>query len=376
VTVLASVLGGLTRQVEVLRQLEAREGPVYDQLRFRSRESRAAWVAAGSPAKIQPVLTPDPEGGYRTIYYQAAAYKRGEYVLVSEEQIRAWSAWMRIKAESCTTDAEKTERWRLRYRREALPPGRSTRMEQAPSARRSPCDHPGNMSDDSRPTRLDRVFTSSAAKHVGVVVGLGVLALLILGHTTGRVGWGDTATWVAAIGGISAFFVGVRQLTLQRRQLAEQEDTIAKEYERQAKRDELLDAQLDQVRAQYRATLRAQAEQVELAQAVNTSSGVRLYFAQVSNRSSRPIRDVAGWIRPSFDLSAEPARSAGNNGESSAETVLALVRGGAHCAFTFEVHADEYSRAEVFVEFADDAGLRWRLDHDLSLTQIADFTPL
>jgi hypothetical protein len=41
----------------------------------------------------------------------------------------------------------------------------------------------------------------------------------------------------------------------------------------------------------------------------------------------------------------------------------------------FQVDTGKYAGAKVFVEFADDAGLRWRLDHDLSMTQIADFTP-
>ena len=93
---------------------------------------------------------------------------------------------------------------------------------------------------------------------MGIVVGcIAVAAGVVLGVKRHQIDWGDAPTWGAPIAAVLGGTVALYQLREQRR-------AITDEFARQAKRDALLDAQLEQSRAEREAMLRAQAEQVDL----------------------------------------------------------------------------------------------------------------
>src|SRR5258707_770730 len=84
----------LGRQMDVQRQMEQRQGPDYEKARSRSRESHAAWRAAGSPAQLSRFFT-FSSGEPRSHWYLAAPLKaRGERIEATPEQVAAWGAWV------------------------------------------------------------------------------------------------------------------------------------------------------------------------------------------------------------------------------------------------------------------------------------------
>jgi hypothetical protein len=133
-----------------------------------------------------------------------------------------------------------------------------------------------------------------------------------------NVNWGDVPTWLATIAAIGGGGVALYQLALARRQLHEQQETIAAEFGRQAKRDELVQAQLKQIQTATVVLSRQQAGQVSLEPSAvanpnpaNSHPSDRVWAVIVQNGSQRPIYGVEGWIRPTSDQAPVLAASLG-----------------------------------------------------------------
>lgn len=235
----------------------------------------------------------------------------------------------------------------------------------------------------------------------GVVVVL-VVARLILTyeeHHGHQPNWGDAPTWftfVAAALGVP--FAGY--------QFYQQRKTFSEEIARQVKRDALLDEQLVQALATKTALLRQQAEDINLIfseepsrlemeewqnapkpalplKITNLAPVTLVHSARVHNASRRPIRDVVCWIEPdpkqgpqeadwvgsmvTYNFNNHPSRGLG---EVHRNHRVPLIRRDDEYSFIFEVAAEKHPDARIAAEFTDDAGHRWRIDHDLSLTRI------
>jgi hypothetical protein len=131
---------------------------------------------------------------------------------------------------------------------------------------------------------------------VGCVMAGFLVALLIFGEPWHLPpDWGDIPTWlaviVATIGGWTALA-----------QLRQQQAVIQADFERQAKRDQLLDAQIQEAAAWAQARVRVQAEAIEFSGDAKLrkgskpdASGVTHWFGwcRVDNDSPRPIWGVA-----------------------------------------------------------------------------------
>lgn len=86
----------LRRMVEQHKQMEERSGPQYELAKQRSRLMSDAWRAAGSPARLTCVIHghTDENGWTGQIrWYVHRAYKRGELVEATPDQLTAWRAW-------------------------------------------------------------------------------------------------------------------------------------------------------------------------------------------------------------------------------------------------------------------------------------------
>lgn len=207
------------------------------------------------------------------------------------------------------------------------------------------------------------------------------------GHTPN---YGDLPTWLTFAAAAVGIPFAAYSFVLQRRQLTEQQRTIAEEFARQKKRDELLDVQLEQTRAAGRAMVRAQAEMIDLVfDTWETETdqvdgygdpvpGDLLHLARVTNKSSRPIWEVRCRLQKTSSSPDVPAVSVGRyqadpigrywmpptSGESAA-----LIRPGGEHGFVFDAKISETASARMYVTFTDDAGNRWKIDHDLHLVQ-------
>lgn len=126
---------------------------------------------------------------------------------------------------------------------------------------------------------------------------------------------GDVPTWIAALGGTGAATAALRQLGLQGRQLANQQQTIQAESERNRSRDELLQRQLRDFDQRARTWERRQAEKVTVDFAssarppcgITVNEGDRVFAAHVVNDSDRPIRDVTAAIVINHGEEPQPA---------------------------------------------------------------------
>jgi hypothetical protein len=118
---------------------------------------------------------------------------------------------------------------------------------------------------------------------IGLAAAIGFTAgLLIFGqpwHLPPN--YGDVPTWLAALFAAIAGWIGLSQLGMLRKQIAD-------EAERNDKRDKLLDRQLEEAEARSAASRRTQAEGVKVKVSWD-SPHCRL---RVSNDSPRPITDI------------------------------------------------------------------------------------
>lgn len=206
--------------------------------------------------------------------------------------------------------------------------------------------------------------------------------------------YGDVATWLTFVAAAIGIPFAIYQFMGQRRQLAEQAETIKEEFARQQKRDELLDAQLEQTKAAHRVLIRAQAEQVDFKPGTREvrnkppgSNGEpsevdHIYMARVINNSTRPIRCVTcellnvetGTNYPTFRTGEYKA--AGGRGlrtmVSEPGNMVNLMRSGDEFGFVFDVRTSDAKQTQASATFTDDAGTRWRIDHDLHLEPMPD----
>jgi hypothetical protein len=230
---------------------------------------------------------------------------------------------------------------------------------------------------------------------------IAVLAALVVGVVIG-IAWheprsmnlpDDIRTWAGFVIVIIGAGVALWQLDMQRRQLADQQQVIEGEVERNMRRDALLDGQLRELEQRTRILDRFQAEDIDLVPncttrevpGFNPSSGERAHSADVANASRRPIRDIACRIEAMPGSGLQQARLAGlyseapvaissGRGMSSRtfldpveSSLIPLMRAGDRGAFIFAVGGQQYPEARITVRFTDDAGLHWQLGHDLHL---------
>ena len=136
-------------------------------------------------------------------------------------------------------------------------------------------------------------------------------------HAPGRPStWDGIRTWIGFAVVVIGVVIALVQLELQRRQLKEQQGIIAGEIERNKRRDQLLDAQIDELEQRKRVLEREQADKVGLSFSTTkfrseyiedgelyaVAPGERVHMAVVTNESHRSIRDVrCRWGIPSYD---------------------------------------------------------------------------
>ena len=150
-------------------------------------------------------------------------------------------------------------------------------------------------SEEPKPLRKDWRVRGVAitAAAIGFLIGLVVFG------TPWRLppAWGDIPTWLLAVGAGATAWIALQQLSDLRTE-------IAKEAERNRKRDKLLDRQIKESEQRALTFERQQAEMTDL-ESRSTSTKVpgldpaadaRAWVADVTNRSPRPIRNVAGGI--------------------------------------------------------------------------------
>jgi hypothetical protein len=214
---------------------------------------------------------------------------------------------------------------------------------------------------------------------LGIGAGAGfLLGLLIFGEPWHLPpDWGDTPTWLLVVVGVVGGWAALRQLRILQQQVKD-------EAERNVKRDELLQSQLDEAKTRARSDRRKQAEDVN----VRHSDGNGQVFGYVENKSLRPITDITCNIMSKTDgnLIAAPSKrgefftSTGTLGgsvqmrpievapEEQSGSRYGTLRPGKQCRFTFDgLSADP---AHIVVAwFTDDAGFRWQLDEFLHLAE-------
>ena len=189
--------------------------------------------------------------------------------------------------------------------------------------------------------------------------------------------WGDIPTWLLVLLAAIAAWVGFDQLRILRGQVKEEAD-------RNVRRDELLDSQLEEAKARTRSDRRKQAEGVK----VRHKDGAADVSGFVDNESPRPITDVTckvmsmadGTVIAVPDMRGESFVTTGTFAgavqprtleiapdEQPGERYLNLLP-GRHCRFTFDgLHVDPDHI--VVAWFTDDAGFRWQLDEHLHLAE-------
>ncbi len=190
------------------------------------------------------------------------------------------------------------------------------------------------------------------------------------------INWGDFPTYlavaVAAVGGTAALY-----------QLHQQGEVLKGEVERNKRRDELLDRQLNESWDRERRQKRKQAELIDVTWADQAEEpGTSLVV--VINGSRRPVTKVKCAVFPddegaapvaplwcaemlSIDFPVKgwmmPDQAAG------AVTSLRVLRPGARAGFQFGVRKADCPLGEADVGFTDDIGLSWSLASDLALSE-------
>jgi hypothetical protein len=213
---------------------------------------------------------------------------------------------------------------------------------------------------------LSALFTAAA---VGGAIGFAW-------HAPGRPGtWDDVRNWATFGVVVGGFTVAAIELNLQRLQ-------FAREAERSAERDGLIDAQRRELQDGQRLREREQAEHVDLTyEDIGDDQGKSL--AVVINNSRRPIRDVAAqFYLVKGQSSLVPAERTGEmhlfNVPAPAGWVFAaaaarpgfrqeMIRAGERAGFIFSFIKANMPEGGAVVRFTDDADLHWQLGQDLHL---------
>jgi hypothetical protein len=183
--------------------------------------------------------------------------------------------------------------------------------------------------------------------------------------------WGDVPTWIAVIGGSVGGYAALRQLSLQRQQLADQQKLIA-EQNRSLGRQ-----QASMILVEF------SARHGGTAGVLPEDSKAFVHQAMVINQSGRPIRNIAARITPHGQTPAPAAAAAQmvrwDIASGATAQLLAgkrnsdrwLVLGpGASCALMFAFELEKFPNVQIEVRFADDVGVDWEVRHDLQLVRL------
>jgi hypothetical protein len=228
------------------------------------------------------------------------------------------------------------------------------------------------------------------------LAGLALVAAAVLGgvigyawHAPGHTGtWDNIRNWLTAAAVIIGVPVALRQLNLQRKQLASQQNVIEGEVERNKRRDALLDGQLRELEQRARVTERQQAEAITPELVPSSTGDPPIWMGIITNGSPRPIRDVVCRLK-SADRDTEVTELAETVGLLSdwklgGQVVqrimdvgaddhnVPLIRAGFTYAFAFRSGLEDFPDARVTARFTDDAGLHWELSEDLHLEPLPD----
>jgi hypothetical protein len=165
------------------------------------------------------------------------------------------------------------------------------------------------------------------------------------------------------------------------RQLRQQQKVVEAEIERGRARDGVLDGQLREIQDRERTRQREQAERVDLTWELSDPQLGRSLIV-VKNGSARPLRDVtavihtAGNVPPSLPLNCDVMVFAGGWGmpppNGGRETRITVLRPGEQAGYVMALAPGSITEAEARVQFTDDAGYRWQLTSDLSLSLLPE----
>jgi hypothetical protein len=192
------------------------------------------------------------------------------------------------------------------------------------------------------------------------------------------VAWGDVPTWLAVgvgtVGGVAA----LRQLTLQRDQLRDQQAVITAQT-RQLERQ-----QADAVDLTWRPGEEVKAAETNLAYRSETTIVV------VMNNSHRPVRNITARMSElATNKVIEPIKfgriwidGLGVSALLTFEPVIGdtapVLAGGNNNVgflFDFDVHPDALKKAAITVRFTDDVDLHWQIDQSLRLKRLETRDP-
>jgi hypothetical protein len=184
------------------------------------------------------------------------------------------------------------------------------------------------------------------------------------------VDWGDVPTWLAVGGAFLGGGAALRQLKLQRIQLADQ----TRIQERQ---------QANMIDVAGRPVDGAQAK------VLPSPEGVPVHMVVVTNGSNRPIREVVAKIEAiEADEKTRREKLADVYGEimpmalgpgTQVETfvpkarvsTMPVLRAGHGAGFEWDFTVARYPRFLVWVRFTDDVSLHWEVTTDLHLQKLA-----
>jgi hypothetical protein len=98
----------------------------------------------------------------------------------------------------------------------------------------------------------------------------------------------------------------------------------------------------------------------------------RLYAAEVTNDSRRPVRNAACRIEPEPGDSLQEAKRVGIMAEPgmSEGTHIPFIRVRATGIFVFAVEVAEHLKPRMTARFTDDVGLHWQISPDLELKKL------
>jgi hypothetical protein len=213
------------------------------------------------------------------------------------------------------------------------------------------------------PSSKNPIFAKASATSLGLPAAA-ALGFLVAAGIFGRpwhlsLSWGDIPTWLAVVAAAVAGWAAIRQLRNQQRQISD-------EAARGAKRDELLDRQLETTR-------RHQAEKVEVRSDLQGPPKAYVY-----NGSPRPITRITCKILSTYHKNVlaktEQCEIEGSGKVHRGPYLMRILPGQTGVFSLSELRETARSDPEptATAYFRDDAGLRWHLDQFLHLVRVDD----
>jgi hypothetical protein len=183
--------------------------------------------------------------------------------------------------------------------------------------------------------------------------------------------WGDVPAWVAAVATVVGLTAAITGALIAYRQFRQQTDVLKGEIERNKRRDELLDGQVEELRERADERAREQAEGVSVWW--ESAQGATVY-----NESRRPIARVSASVLVSvpeggytthratswtlLDLLGEVYDGGGGTPRAGRSNLEPVVRSKNRLHFTFEDLPFRNKTMRLLIRFDDDARRRWELD--------------